>query len=79
METTFHPLKVLFEQLGLPADYDAITQFIAANAPLDSSIVLANASFWSLSQKSFLRDELLKDADWCEMVDLLNAQLRKAH
>lgn len=79
MKTMLHPLKALFEQLGLPADYDAITQFIAGHAPLDSSIVLAEASFWVSSQKNFLRDELLKDADWTETIDLLNAQLREPH
>lgn len=79
MNTTSHPLKALFEQLGLPADCDAISQFIAAHAPLKSSIVLAEASFWEASQKNFLRDELLKDADWAEVIDLLNAQLREPH
>ncbi len=77
METTFHPLKSLFEQLGLPADSDAIDQFIAMHAPLHPSILLAEASFWETSQKNFLRDELLKDADWTEIIDLLNAQLRE--
>lgn len=79
METLFHPLKTLFEQLGLPADYDAITQFISLHAPLDSSVVLANASFWTFSQKTFLNDEWLKDADWSDIIDLLNAQLREIH
>lgn len=77
METPFHSLKALFEQLGLPADYEAITQFIADHAPLDSSIVLAEASFWEENQKNFLKDELLRDADWVEIIDLLNAQLRE--
>lgn len=79
METTFHPLKSLFKQLGLPADCDAITEFIAAHAPLDSSVALAEASFWVSSQRNFLKDELLKDADWAETIDLLNAQLRESH
>lgn len=79
METLFHPLKALFEQLGLPADDDAITQFIATHAPLDSAIVLADANFWAASQKNFLRDELLKDTDWAEIIDLLNAQIREPH
>ncbi len=78
METKFHPLKALFEQLGLPADFEAITQFIAVHSPLDSNIVPAEASFWKESQKNFLRDELLKDADWAEVIDLLNAQLHES-
>jgi hypothetical protein len=79
MENAFHPLQSLFEQLGLPADCAAITQFIADHAPLHSAVVLSEASFWGLSQRNFLRDELLKDADWAETIDLLNAQLRKPH
>ena len=79
MDTTFHPLKALFEQLGLPADCDAISKFIAAHAPLDSSVVLADASFWEVGQKNFLSDELLKDADWAEVIDLLNVQLREPY
>lgn len=79
MDTTFHPLKALFEQLGLPADSYAISQFIATHAPLDPAVVLAEASFWEESQKNFLRDELLKDADWAEVIDLLNVQIREPH
>lgn len=77
MDSNFHPLKSLFEQLGLPADCAAIAEFIATHAPLHPSIELAEASFWETSQKSFLKDELLKDADWAEVIDLLNAQLRE--
>ncbi|CAM3729167.1 DUF2789 domain-containing protein [Polynucleobacter arcticus] len=79
MDTTFHPLKALFEQLGLSSDCDAIAQFIRQHAPLDSSVILAEASFWEASQRNFLRDELLKDADWAEVIDLLNVQLRETH
>lgn len=77
METNFHSLKSLFEQLGLPAERDAIAKFIAMHAPLHPSVVLAEASFWEVSQQNFLRDELLKDADWAEIIDLLNSQLRE--
>lgn len=79
METNFHSLQSLFEQLGLPAEHDAIVEFIEVHAPLHPSVILAEASFWNASQKNFLKDELLKDADWVEMIDLLNIQLREPH
>jgi len=75
MDTTFHSLESLFKQLGLPAEGDAITQFISTHAPLKASIVLAEASFWDTSQKKFLREELLKDADWAGTIDILNLRL----
>ncbi len=77
MDTAFHPLQDLFEQLGLPSDCDAIMRFITLHAPLDPQILLAEESFWSPGQKDFLREELLKDANWAEAIDLLNSQLRK--
>jgi hypothetical protein len=38
---------------------------------------LADAFFWTESQSQFLRDEILDDADWAEVVDQLNVMLRK--
>ncbi len=77
MDATFHPLTDLFKQLGLPSDCASIKKFIAAHAPLDSLTVISEASFWNADQKAFLREELLKDADWAEVIDLLNIQLRE--
>jgi hypothetical protein len=77
MDTAFHPLRDLFEQLGLRSECDSIKQFIALHAPLDPQILLAEASFWTPGQKEFLREELLKDANWVEAIDLLNSQLRE--
>ncbi len=79
MNATFHPLKDLFGQLGLDTNVDAIARFIDSHAPLDPFIVIAEASFWNSSQKDFLRDELLMDADWAEAIDLLNSQLRESN
>lgn len=76
MESNFHPLKDLFDQLGLPSSCQSIAQFLKTYGPLDASIVLSNANFWTLNQRIFLRDELLKDADWAEAIDLLDSQLR---
>jgi hypothetical protein len=78
METGTHPLRNLFEQLGLPSSNTKIAEFIAAHAPLDSTVLLAEAGFWSAEQKEFLRDELLMDADWAASIDLLNSQIRQS-
>jgi hypothetical protein len=77
MDAAFHPLQDLFKQLGLPSDCDAIRRFITLHAPLDPQALLAEASFWTAGQKDFLREELLKDANWAEAIDLLNSQLRE--
>ncbi len=76
MDSNFHPLKELFDQLGLPSGYESIVQFLKTHGSLDSSILLSDADFWSENQRIFLRDELLKDADWAEAIDLLDSQLR---
>ena len=77
MNKTFHPLKELFEQLGLPSSCQSIDEFIARHAPLNQSTILEEAEFWNQNQRSFLHDELLNDADWVEAIDLLNSQLRQ--
>jgi hypothetical protein len=77
MDTPLHRFYDLFAQLGLPYDDAAIQQFIAAHAPLASEIALANAAFWTPAQALFLREALVQDADWAELVDQLNAALRR--
>lgn len=76
MDANFHPLKELFQQLGLPSSCKSIEHFLKMHGPLDSSITLSEASFWTQSQRHFLNDELLNDADWAEAIDLLDSQLR---
>ncbi|MCK9213810.1 MAG: DUF2789 domain-containing protein [Rhodoferax sp.] len=75
MDQPLHPFTELFAQLGLPSDAQGIGQFLAAHTPLAPGIVLADAPFWSAAQATFLREELLEDADWAEVVDQLNAAL----
>lgn len=77
MNKPFESLKDLFKQLGLPDKCSEIESFIKFHAPLDESILLADAAWWSPVQKDFLRDELLRDADWAEVIDLLNNLLRQ--
>lgn len=76
MEQPVHPLAELFKQLGLPAESGAIDRFIASHTPLAADVTLADAPFWSPTQAAFLREEILEDADWAEVVDHLNVALR---
>jgi len=75
MDSLMHTLPNLFDQLGLDSDEAAISQFLASHSPLPHGLALADASFWTDSQKAFLRDEILHDADWAEVIDMLNAAL----
>ncbi|EPC04524.1 hypothetical protein L861_04165 [Litchfieldella anticariensis FP35 = DSM 16096] len=77
MEQPVHHFSELFEQLGLPSDATAIEQFIKRHAPLPDEIALADAPFWNEAQANFLHDALEEDADWAEVVDHLDASLRK--
>ena len=75
METPMHTLANLFAQLGLPSDPTAIEHFVQTHRPLGAGIMLCDAPFWTPAQASFLRDEMLNDADWAEVIDELNALL----
>jgi hypothetical protein len=75
MEFQYHSLPSLFEQLGLPAEPNAVQHFIDVHSPLPASVQLADAPFWKPSQAAFLREEILEDGDWAEVVDDLNARL----
>jgi len=44
---------------------------------LKPELHLADAFFWSPSQAELLREEILDDADWAEVVDQLDVLLRK--
>ncbi|AHL31567.1 hypothetical protein CD58_01030 [Pseudomonas brassicacearum] len=77
MESPIHSLPALFKQLGLPDDAVSIDQFIATHSPLKPELHLADAFFWSVAQQQLLREEILEDADWAEVVDQLNVLLRK--
>ncbi|HET6789271.1 MAG TPA: DUF2789 domain-containing protein [Aquabacterium sp.] len=76
MEASIHTLSELFRQLGLPDSRADISYFIARHRPLPQGMALADAPFWAPYQAQFLRDELSDDADWAELVDLLDATLR---
>lgn len=75
MESSIHNLDNLFAQLGLPSDQAAVENFIKTHSPLASNILLSEAPFWTPAQASFLREEILNDADWAEVIDQLNTKL----
>lgn len=76
MESPFHSLPKLFAQLGLPAEPEAIEAFITRHSPLPAEFKLADAPLWTASQAAFLKEEILEDADWSDVIDHLDARLR---
>ncbi|HEX5676173.1 MAG TPA: DUF2789 domain-containing protein, partial [Azonexus sp.] len=79
MERPVHSLNTLFAQLGQPSDEASIAQFIESHRPLPDDVLLHEAAFWTPSQAAFLREAILDDADWAEVADELNADLRARH
>lgn len=75
MDTSSHTMETLFAQLGLPNSETAIDNFMQNNH-LPNEVPLQNAAFWSAGQAQFLREAIAEDADWAEVVDHLDAQLR---
>lgn len=76
MEKSFHRFTDLFAQLGLASDPESIETFLREHSPLPDGVRLADAPFWTSSQSALLREEILEDADWAQVVDQLNAALR---
>lgn len=77
MEASLHTINNLFAQLGLPNSDAEIETFIQTHSHLAGYISLAEAPYWTPAQAAFLREEILKDADWAEVIDQLNARLHK--
>jgi hypothetical protein len=75
MEKPQHTLSDLFAQLGLPASPEDIDDFVTSHFPLPGGGRLADAPFWTTGQAAFLREEILDDADWAEVIDQLNERL----
>ena len=76
MDASNHPLHELFAQLGLPNDATAIQSFVQ-NHRLPADVALEDAPFWNVGQAQFIRESLSEDADWAEVVDHLDAMLRR--
>jgi hypothetical protein len=77
MELNTHTMSDLFAQLGLPSEEADIQAFVTAQRPLAGGAKLSEAPFWTEAQARFLRDEILEDADWAEVVDQLNLMLHE--
>jgi hypothetical protein len=75
MESSLHTINNLFAQLGLGSSETEIENFIKTHNHLASYITLADAPYWTPAQAAFLKEEILKDADWAEVIDQLNARL----
>jgi hypothetical protein len=71
-----HQMNDLFAQLGLPSDNRSIKDFIE-NHHISGNIRLEQAPFWNQSQAAFLAESISEDADWAELVDHLDAELRQ--
>ncbi|PSW12604.1 DUF2789 domain-containing protein [Photobacterium sanctipauli] len=76
METFNHNLSSLFSQLGLNNSKEFIERFIAEHHLVQHE-QLAEAKFWQPSQSRFIKESQEQDADWCEVIDQLDALLRK--
>ena len=79
MEHSYHRFSELFAQLGLPTDADGIRDFVIRHSPLPETVRLEDAVFWTPAQAMLLRDSIVHDADWAEVVDQLNVALRGRH
>jgi hypothetical protein len=79
MGTLLVDMSSLFAQLGRANDADSIRRFIDAAPQLSGEMQLHEALFWSASEAAFLREALLDDAEWAEVVDALNSELHAAH
>ncbi len=77
MSPHYHQFCELFAQLGLPGNEKDIAVFIQRHSPLDPRTRLEDAPFWTPAQAALLREELVGDADWAEVVDQLNLALRE--
>lgn len=75
MEQPIHTLTNLFNQLGLESDPGSIDAFIASHSPLPPGMLISEAPFWTPSQATLLKEEILDDADWAAVVDELNVRL----
>ncbi|WP_299787606.1 DUF2789 domain-containing protein [uncultured Shewanella sp.] len=76
MDTTPQDLSHLFEQLGLENSEESIAEFIS-KYKIPDDVLLTQAEFWNDSQRCFLKESLEEDAQWSELIDHLDTQLRK--
>jgi hypothetical protein len=76
MDTSVHNMNTLFAQLGLDNTRSGIYHFVKSHK-IQDDLTIDEAPFWNASQASFLLDSLQEDGDWSEIIDQLDAMLRK--
>lgn len=70
-------MNSLFSQLGLGSSDEEIAEFFETHRGLNKSQHLHEAPYWNESQSAFLKDSILEDAAWAEVIDQLNAELHE--
>ncbi|MFG6458897.1 DUF2789 family protein [Roseateles sp. BYS96W] len=75
MQTPHHPLRELFQQLGLPAEPLAIDDFIRQHRAGSAGCRLPDAPVWTPAQAAFLRESIAADADWALPAEWLQQAL----
>lgn len=75
MYTQQPDMQALFMQLGLQSSDADIRDFIHSHRGLNTTRHIEEAPFWNEAQAAFLRDALLEDAEWAEVIDQLNTEL----
>ena len=76
MDKPFNDLAALFQQLGLATDPQAIDHFLKHHS-LKHHDKLEDAAFWNSAQRAFLLEEKENDANWCAVIDELDARLHQ--
>jgi hypothetical protein len=77
MHEPAYTINTLFAQLGLEGTDAAVDHFIRTHGPLPATVQLHEAPCWSPAQAKLLKEAVVNDADWAEVVDQLDALLRK--
>ncbi|GLX77108.1 hypothetical protein tinsulaeT_04480 [Thalassotalea insulae] len=76
MDRSSHTLACLFSQLGIDNKQGSIDKFIQRHRGIPAETSLAQAHFWNNAQAEFIKESLLEDSDWTEVIDSLDAMLR---
>jgi hypothetical protein len=76
MEKYHKTMSDLFEQLGLASSDEGIVDFISQNKGLRQGLHIEDAELWSRQQADFIKNALLEDAEWVELIDQLNTRIR---
>ena len=77
MHTPAYTLNTLFAQMGLDNTDESIDTFIRTHGPVPSETPLYQAPCWNKGQADLLKEAIEQDSDWTEVVDQLDALLRK--